>query len=84
MTPESRNTEIRDVHYYATTRKTYSCGNEYVSNNRLISIAMQRRCKHTFQIVERLFFFAWFVKVAIKKSLVEKNLPGHELGNRGI
>jgi hypothetical protein len=57
MTPESRNGEVRiDVHCQATTRKTYSRGNEYASNNRVISVAMQRRCKHAFPTTGWLCF----------------------------
>jgi hypothetical protein len=38
------------------TRQTHSCGNEYVSNNRVTSVAMQQRCKHAFPTRERLCF----------------------------
>jgi hypothetical protein len=95
MTPESRNSEIRDDHYYATTRETYSRGNEYASNNRVTSVAMQQRCKLAFPTIERLCFLRGPWKMVIKKSSVEKSRvessrvsrcqpARNELGNRGI
>jgi hypothetical protein len=53
---------------------------------------MQRRCKHAFITIERLYFLRGPCKVVIKKCSVEKNgvefldasLAGYELGSRGI
>jgi hypothetical protein len=53
---------------------------------------MQRRCKHAFPIIERLFFLRGARKVVKKKNSFEKNrvefrdagLQGYELGSRGI
>jgi hypothetical protein len=56
MTPESRNSEIRDVHCQATVQYTHSRGNEYASSNRVTSVAMQRRCKHAFATLEEVAF----------------------------
>jgi hypothetical protein len=55
MTPERLNSEVR-------------IDNEYVSNNRVTSVAMQRRCEYAFRTIERLRFLCGPCKVFIKKS----------------
>jgi hypothetical protein len=69
ITPESRNSEVRIVvHCYVTTRQTYSRGNEYTSNIRVTSVAMERRCKHAFPTIGRLCFLRGPCKVVIKEA----------------
>jgi hypothetical protein len=73
------------------TQETHSRGNKHASNNRVTSVAMQRRYKHTFPTIERLCFLYGPCKVVIKKSSDEKSkvefrdasLLGYELGSRG-
>jgi hypothetical protein len=91
---ERRNSGDRiDVHCQATTRQTYSCGNEYASNNRVTSVPMQRWCKHALTTIERMCFLRGPCKVVCYKEdfsweeLVkfrDASLPGYELGSRGI
>jgi hypothetical protein len=50
---------------------THSRGNEYASNSRVTSIAIQQCCKHAFPTIERLYFLCDPCKVVIKKSSVE-------------
>jgi hypothetical protein len=69
MSPECQNSEVRiDVHCQATAPKTYSRCNEYASNNRVTSVAMQRRIEHAFPTIEKLCFLRGMCKVVIKKS----------------
>jgi hypothetical protein len=49
---------------------THSRGNKYESNNRVTSVAMQRRCKHDSSTIERLCFLRGPCKIVIKKSSV--------------
>jgi hypothetical protein len=67
-------------------------GNKYACSNRVISVAIQLRCKYAFPTIEMLCFLRGPCKHVIKKSSVEKklvefrdaSLPGYELGSRGI
>jgi hypothetical protein len=65
----------------------HSLGNEYGSNNRITSVAMQRRCKHAFSTVERLCFRRGPCRVVMKSRRFEfrdTSLPGCQLGSRGV
>jgi hypothetical protein len=80
------------MHYNAIKCNEIYKINEYASNNRVNSVAMQRRCKHAFPTIERLCFLRGPCKEVIKKSSVEAvqgsessfETPVYQLGNRGI
>jgi hypothetical protein len=86
------NSEVRiDVHYYTTTSLTHSRGHVYTSKNRVTSVATQRRCKHVFPTIERLFS-VWSMQRSYKKEFMweelvefrDASLSGHKLGSRGL
>jgi hypothetical protein len=68
----------------------HSRGNEYASNNRITSVAMQRLCKTAFSTIERLRFVRGPCRRVIKKGREDRlsvefrdaNLPEYELGSR--
>jgi hypothetical protein len=91
MTPERRYSDIRMTFIARQRLDKHPRGNEYTNSNRVPSISMERRCKHAFPTIERLFFacsvqsvykeeFSWEESV----ELQDANLPGYELGSRGF